>query len=153
VVLLGRVGRLAPLIVVHPCTHAAGELRWHRAERAYALRAERRGPHFLMRALMTLRTRLQPRELARASLVLGLSERFNALVHQDYGVPRERLRVVRTPVDLARFSPDGPEPKAAPRTLLSDPCTHQSSVPATAARASSIAPRTPARLPSPGATM
>lgn len=116
--LLGRAGRLAPPIVVHPCTHAAGELRWHRAEQAYALRAERRGPHFAMRALMALRSRLQPRELARADLVLGLSERFNAHVHQDYGVPRERLRVVRTPVDLARFTPDGPEEKAAPRTLL-----------------------------------
>lgn len=116
--LLGRVRRLAPPIVVHPCTHVAGELRWHRAEQDYALRSERRGPHFLMRALMTLRSRMQPRELARADLVLGLSERFNALVHQDYGVPRERLRVVRTPVDLERFSPDGPERKAAPRTLL-----------------------------------
>ncbi len=116
--LLGRAGRLAPPIVVHPCTHAAGELRWHRAEQAYALRAERRGMHFATRALMLVRSRLQPRELARADLVLGLSERFNALVHQDYGVPRERLRVVRTPVDLERFRADGPEPKAAPRTLL-----------------------------------
>lgn len=117
--LLGRAGRLAPPIVVHPCTHAAGELRWHRAEQAYALRSERRAMHLAMRALLTLRSRLQPRELARADLVLGLSERFNALVHQDYGVPRERLRVVRTPVDLDRFAPDGSEPQAQrPRTLL-----------------------------------
>jgi len=116
--LLGRAGRLAPPIVVHPCTHAAGELRWHRSEQDYALRSERRGAHFAMRALMTLRSRLQPRELARADLVLGLSERFNALVHQDYGIPRERLRVVRTPIDLERFSPNGSEPHAAPLTLL-----------------------------------
>ena len=31
--LLGRAGRFGPPIVVHPCSHAAGELRWHRAER------------------------------------------------------------------------------------------------------------------------
>lgn len=116
--LLGRVGRLAPPILVHPCTHAAGELRWHRAEQAYALRSERRGVHLLMRAWLTLRSRLQPRELAHADLVLGLSERFNALVHEDYGVPRERLRVLRTPVDLERFSPGGGDGPARPRTLL-----------------------------------
>jgi glycosyltransferase involved in cell wall biosynthesis len=116
--LLGRAGRFAPPIVVHPCTHAAGELRWHRAEQAYALRSEPRSVHVAMRALMTLRSRLQPRELARADLVLGLSERFNALVHEDYGVPRERLRVVRTPVDLDRFSPNGSAPATAPLTLL-----------------------------------
>ena len=116
--LLGRAGRFAPPIVVHPCTHAAGELRWHRAEQAYALRSERRSIHMIMRALMMLRSRLQPKELARADLVLGLSERFNELVHEDYGVPREKLRVLRTPVDLARFSPDGDGAKAEPATLL-----------------------------------
>ena len=116
--LLGRLRRFAPPIIVHPCTHAAGELRWHRAEEAYALKSERRSVHMLMRALLKLRSRLQPEELARADLVVGLSERFNELVHQDYGVPREKLRVLRTPVDLERFSPDGSEARAEPRTLL-----------------------------------
>ena len=116
--LLGRVGRLAPPIIVHPCTHAAGELRWHRAEQSYALRSERRSVHFVMRAWLALRSRLQPRELARARLVLGLSERFNQLVHHDYGVPAEKLHVVRTAVDLELFSPDGRRSPAQPRTLL-----------------------------------
>jgi glycosyltransferase involved in cell wall biosynthesis len=116
--LLGRVGRLAPPIVVHPCTHAAGELRWHRAEKAYALRSERRSVHLVMRTLLTVRSRLQPQELAHADLVVGLSDRFVELVHQDYRVPRERLRVVRTPVDLERFSPNGRAAAADPRTLL-----------------------------------
>ncbi|HZV73368.1 MAG TPA: glycosyltransferase family 4 protein [Conexibacter sp.] len=116
--LLGRVGRLAPPIVVHPCTHAAGELRWHRAEQAYALRSERRSVHLVMRTLLTVRSRLQPQELAHADLVVGLSDRFVELVHQDYRVPRERLRVVRTPVDLERFSPNGRAGEADPRTLL-----------------------------------
>jgi glycosyltransferase involved in cell wall biosynthesis/GT2 family glycosyltransferase len=116
--LLGRLRRLAPPIVVHPCTHAAGELRWHRAEQAYALRSERRSFHMVMRAWLTLRGRLQPKELARADLVIGLSRRFNELIHQDYAVPRAKLRVVYTPVNLARFRADGPEEPANPRTLL-----------------------------------
>src|ERR1700722_1976214 len=51
--LLGRMRRVAPPIVVHPCTHAAGELRWHRAEEEYARRVEGRGAHGLARAWLT----------------------------------------------------------------------------------------------------
>ncbi|MBV9606809.1 MAG: glycosyltransferase family 4 protein [Solirubrobacterales bacterium] len=116
--LLGRLRRLAPPIIVHPCTHAAGELRWHRAEQAYALRSERRGVHLMMRAWLAARSALQPADLARADLVVGLSERFNQHVHQDYGVPVGKLRVVRTPVDLDHFAPNGSASGARPRTLL-----------------------------------
>jgi glycosyltransferase involved in cell wall biosynthesis len=116
--LLGWFKRLAPPIVVHPCTHAAGELRWHRAEQAYALKTESRSTHMLVRAWLRLRSKLQPNELARADLVLGLSERFNQHLHEDYGVPMEKLEVVRTPVDLERFTPDGPAEPVSKRTLL-----------------------------------
>jgi glycosyltransferase involved in cell wall biosynthesis len=116
--LLGRLRRFAPPIVVHPCTHAAGELRWHRAERAYAVQSERRSIHLVMRCWLALRARIQPRELSAARLVLGLSERFNELLHADYSVGWDRLRVVRTPVDLGRFTPDGPAAPSGKRTLL-----------------------------------
>ncbi len=116
--LLGWLRPFAPPIVVHPCTHVAGELRWHRAEQEYALQSERRTFHMVMRGWLRLRSRLQPRELQRADLVLGLSERFNELVHEDYGVPLNKLGVVRTPVDLERFTPDGPAKPASKRTLL-----------------------------------
>jgi glycosyltransferase involved in cell wall biosynthesis len=116
--LLGRLRRWAPPIVVHPCTHAAGELRWHRAEQRYALRAERRIVHFAMRAWLTVRSRNQPRELERADLVVGPSERYVELLHQDYGVPREKLRVLRHPVDLERFTPAHPSLRSQPLTLL-----------------------------------
>lgn len=116
--LLGRVGRFAPPIVVHPCSHAAGELRWHRAEQAYALRSERRSVHMTMRAWLMLRSRIQPKELANADLVIGPSRRFIDLVHQDYGVPPEKLRVLRHPVDFERFNPDGTEAQPKPRTIL-----------------------------------
>lgn len=122
--LLGWARRYAPPIVVHPCTHAAGELRWHRAEQSYALRSERRPIHMAMRAILMLRSRLQPGELRRADLVIGPSKRFVQLLHQDYGVPEEKLRVLRHPVDLERFTPgteaNGFEPAhdAGPRRLL-----------------------------------
>jgi glycosyltransferase involved in cell wall biosynthesis len=116
--LLGRLKRWAPPIVVHPCSHAAGELRWHRAEQEYALRSERRSVHFAMRAWLKLRSRLQPRELAHADLVVGPSNRYVDLVHQDYGVPRSKLRVLRHPVDLERFGPSSSNGLANPRTLL-----------------------------------
>jgi glycosyltransferase involved in cell wall biosynthesis len=69
--------------------------------------------------MLKVRSRTQPRELAKAGLVLGLSQRFNELLQEDYGVPPERLGVVRTAVDLDRFSPGGP-PRATDgkRTLL-----------------------------------
>src|SRR5271165_3207697 len=57
--LLGRSRRIAPPIVVHPCTHAAGELRWHRAEESYALQSEPRPVHYLIRAWLMYRSRLQ----------------------------------------------------------------------------------------------
>jgi glycosyltransferase involved in cell wall biosynthesis len=115
---VGWLRRLAPPIVVHPCTHHGGELRWHRAEQSYALAAEHRFTHMLMRGYLKLRSRVQPAELGRADLVLGLSDRFNELLHADYGVPIDKLSVVRTPVDLTRFTPGGPTSADRRRTLL-----------------------------------
>jgi len=115
--LLGRVRGAAPPIVVHPCSHAAGELRWHRREQAQALRSERPWIHFAIRAWLTVRSRLQPRELARADVIVGPSGRFIELVHEDYAVPVERLRVLRHPVDLERFVPPS-SPPVGPTTLL-----------------------------------
>ena len=109
--LLGRLRRWAPPIVVHPCSHAAGELRWHRSEQRYALASERRGVHFCVRAFLTLRARIQRTELAKADLVIGPSVRFIELVHQDCGVPREKLRVLRHPVDLQRFAAEALQAK------------------------------------------
>ena len=116
--LLGRAKRFTPPIVVHPCTHAAGELYWHRAEEAYALQSERRHLHMAARALLMFRSGVQARELAKADRVLGLSARFNEHIHVDYGIPRHKLDVVRTPVDLERFTPDGPVIAHERRTLL-----------------------------------
>jgi glycosyltransferase involved in cell wall biosynthesis len=74
--------------------------------------------HLAMRGWLALRSRLQPGELDRADLVVGLSKRFNELLRADYGVPPDKLRVLYTPVDLERFSPNGTLSAANPRTLL-----------------------------------
>lgn len=116
--LLGRVPRMAPPIVVHPCSHAAGELRWHRLEQDYALESERRAVHFAIRAWLIVRSHLQPRELSRADVVVGPSRRFIELVHQDCGVPSERLRVLRHPVDLESFTCADATEADAPLRLL-----------------------------------
>lgn len=116
--LLGRLRRWAPPIVVHPCTHVAGELRAHRAEARYALQVEPWSTHMVMRAWLSLRAKGQPAELARADRVLGLSERFNELLREDYGVPADKLGVVRTPVDLNRFTAEGETERQERRLLL-----------------------------------
>jgi glycosyltransferase involved in cell wall biosynthesis len=116
--LLGRLRRLAPPIVVHPCTHAAGELRWHRAEEAYALQSEPLLIHFLIRAWLKYRSRVQTKEFSKADRVIGMSERFNELLHHDNGVPYERMGVVRSAIDLDRFSPGVPSPDPGTRTIL-----------------------------------
>jgi glycosyltransferase involved in cell wall biosynthesis len=100
---LGLALRALPPIVVHPCTTAARELHWHRKESRYALQAESRLQHYLVRALLRFRTSIQRRELRKPRLIAGPSETFNRLMCEDYGVEPTRARVLRHPVDAGRF--------------------------------------------------
>jgi glycosyltransferase involved in cell wall biosynthesis len=63
--------------------------------------------HYLMRLLLIVRSAVQRHDLRTAALVLCPSETFMREVEQDYGIARERMRVLRHPVDLAQFSPNG----------------------------------------------
>ncbi len=101
---LGRPGSKAPPIVVHPCTTASRELLWHRKESAYALESESRVRHYIARAVLEARSRVQRRELRRPRLVVGPSATFNRLLSADYGVDLARTRVLRHPVDATRFA-------------------------------------------------
>ena len=113
----GRRGRL-PAVVVHPEVHAAGELRWHRRERALALQGEPAARHIAVRSMLAARSAIQRVDLAGADLVIAPSARFGELLHDDCGVPRARIRVVPNPVDIARFTPaDGPS-RDRPRRVL-----------------------------------
>jgi glycosyltransferase involved in cell wall biosynthesis len=113
---LGRaVGDLPP-IVVHPGTHAGGELRWHRIESRYARRSEGLLFHYATRALFIARALVQRREFHKPAIVACPSERFCRELEEDYAIPRERLRVLRHPVNLEEFTPS-PEPRGPDRTI------------------------------------
>jgi glycosyltransferase involved in cell wall biosynthesis len=96
---------LLPPIVVHPSTHAAGELRWHKREGQFARRIEPRSRRAVVRAVLTVRAAVQRRDLAHADRVLGISRRFAEYLATDYGIPRERIGIVVNPIDLERFCP------------------------------------------------
>lgn len=107
---LGLLRRYLPPIVLHPGTHAAGELRWYRREVGLARQA---GERPLMRALvfglLALRTVVQRRDMRRARLTVAVSATFARDLAADYGVAPEALPVVYYPIDLERFTPGGRE--------------------------------------------
>lgn len=91
-----RLDALPPVVLL-PCVHAAGELRWHRAESAIARQSERWWSHAGVRANLMYRTKCQKRDAKRVAAVLGMSERFNELIRQDYGVSADRQAVIYQP--------------------------------------------------------
>jgi len=95
---LGRNLHRLPPIIVYPCVHAAGELRWHRIESAYALQSEKFWMHYITRLILTYRSWLQKRELRKPTLILGMSQRFNQLLSQDYDVDPQRQGVLYHPI-------------------------------------------------------
>jgi glycosyltransferase involved in cell wall biosynthesis len=94
-----------PPIVVHPATHAAGELTWFKREAALARRSEPLFRRVSARAMLSVRTTVQRRDLARADRVIGVSRRFAEHLAADYGISATRLGFVANPVDLDRFKP------------------------------------------------
>jgi glycosyltransferase involved in cell wall biosynthesis len=99
-----RRGSLPP-IVVHPSTHAAGELRWLRREAALSRRAEKPARRAAVLAILAARALLQRHELPRANRVLGVSRRFSEHLATDYQIRPDSLGVVINPIDLDRFQP------------------------------------------------
>lgn len=87
-----------PPIVIFPCVHAAGELRWHRRESAYALKSENFAIHYLVRAFLTYRSWVQKRQAHKPALIIGMSQRFNDLIAVDYSISPERQAVIHNPI-------------------------------------------------------
>jgi glycosyltransferase involved in cell wall biosynthesis len=112
-------GQLPP-IVVHPSTHAAGELAWHRREAALSRRCEPLRARTIARATLVARAEVQKRELPTADRVLGVSAVFAEHMIRDYGLERERVGVVPNPIDLERFrlDPAGRHPRAEQTVLF-----------------------------------
>lgn len=107
-----------PPILVHPSTHAAGELRWHRREAALSRRCEPARKRAVVRAMLMTRAAIQRRDIHLASRVVGVSKRFVEHLEHDYRIPRERLGAVRNPIDLDRFQARTDEPSGGPIELL-----------------------------------
>lgn len=102
---LRRRRRDLPPIVVHPSTHAAGELRWVLREAKLSRRTEPLARRVAVTLMLAVRTGVQRVELPKADRVLGVSEKFTELMAADYHIPAERVGVVVNPVDLARYRP------------------------------------------------
>jgi glycosyltransferase involved in cell wall biosynthesis len=115
---LRRLADQLPPIVVHPGTHAAGELRWHKAERHLAGRIEPKWRRALAGALLWIRTGVQRRDLRRVAATIASSEVFARHLAEDYGLDRERIPVAPYPINLERFRRVGSPPAAQPVTLL-----------------------------------
>jgi glycosyltransferase involved in cell wall biosynthesis len=107
-----------PPIVVHPSTHAAGELRWVRREHDLARRAEPLKRRAVVEAMLAGRALVQRYELPRADRVLGVSRLFAEHLRADYRIPAEALGVVPNPVDLELFQPGDRRPGDDPVITL-----------------------------------
>lgn len=108
--------RTVPL-VIHPETHAAGELRALLAERRLGLRCHPPQRYAFVVAVMLLRSLLQRRSIRRAALVVCISSVFRDHLVRDYRVPRERTAVVPNPVRTERFAASS-RPPGDPATVL-----------------------------------
>jgi glycosyltransferase involved in cell wall biosynthesis len=98
---LGRHLKELPPVVIYPCTHAGGELRWHRRESAYARQSESSAVHYLVRLFLMFRSRVQRRETQKPAFILGMSRRFNQLTSEDYGIIPSRQGVLYHPIATA----------------------------------------------------
>jgi glycosyltransferase involved in cell wall biosynthesis len=117
---LGRQAEQLPPIIVYPCVHAAGELRWHRRESGYALQSERAALHYLTRMILLYRSAKQKREVQKPQSIIGMSRRFNELTAEDYAIDPARQAVLYHPIRTA--DPDAPpladRPAGAPIRML-----------------------------------
>ncbi|MGO9321433.1 MAG: glycosyltransferase family 4 protein [Solirubrobacteraceae bacterium] len=97
------VARHAPL-VIHPETHAAGELRFLIAERQLSFRCQPRRIFVIAVAIMSLRTLVQRVRIRRARLLVCISNAFRSHLSHDYGFPLDATVVIPNPVRLERFT-------------------------------------------------
>jgi glycosyltransferase involved in cell wall biosynthesis len=112
-----RLTRSVPL-VIHPETHAAGELRSLIAERRLAMRSGSWQRLAAVASVMLLRSLLQRNRVRRASLLVCISSVFRDHLVRDYGFPLEHTVVVPNPVRVERFSSTAREIGAPPTVLV-----------------------------------
>jgi glycosyltransferase involved in cell wall biosynthesis len=106
-----------PALVIHPCTLAGLEARWHLRERRLALQAEPIARFAIFQAVLSARSWLQPRCARAADLIVAPSIRFGRLASETLGLDPGRVVTLRHPVDVARFRP-GAERRPPPWRAL-----------------------------------
>jgi glycosyltransferase involved in cell wall biosynthesis len=97
---LGQNLEKLPPIIIYPCSHAAGELYWHRRESAYALKSENFLVHYITRGYYIYRSWVQRRQAGKPTLIIGPSWRFNKLMAADYNISTDRQAVIYHPTRL-----------------------------------------------------
>jgi glycosyltransferase involved in cell wall biosynthesis len=105
-------------LVIHPETHAAGELRFLLSERRLALRSESTLRYLATLAITAVRSRLQRRRIQEASLLVCISGVFRDHLLRDYRFPAERAVVIPNPIRLGRFERLEARPREHPTVLV-----------------------------------
>jgi glycosyltransferase involved in cell wall biosynthesis len=98
-----RLAREVPL-VVHPETHAAGELRSLIAERRLSWRCQPPYVFAVVTSVLALRALVQRLRIRHASLLIGISAVFRDHIVRDYRFPASATAVVPNPVRVDRFA-------------------------------------------------
>jgi glycosyltransferase involved in cell wall biosynthesis len=111
-----RLTRTVPL-VIHPETHAAGELRSLIAERRLGLRLQPFHKNVTIAAIMLVRSVVQRVRIRRARLLVCISSVFRDHLVHDYRFPAERTVVIPNPVRIERFTATE-KPLGEPPTIL-----------------------------------
>ncbi len=98
-------GAGAPPLIVHPETHAAGELRWFDIERPLAQQCEPAYRRTAARAILSSRAAVQRRHARLPAGFVCPSRAFQRTFCADYEVDPGLTRVVPNPIDLRSFRP------------------------------------------------
>ncbi len=105
-------------LVIHPETHAAGELRFLIAERRLGLRCQPAHTLAVAVAVMSLRALVQRVRIRRARLLVCISGVFRDHLVRDYRFPRNDTVVIPNPVRLERFPVLEKQPGDPPTVLV-----------------------------------
>jgi glycosyltransferase involved in cell wall biosynthesis len=111
------VARAIP-VVIHPETHAAGELRWVIAERRLALRCQPAHMVAIVATLMFARSLIQRRAIRQADLLVCISSVFRDHLVHDYGFPLRATSVIPNPISTRRFANVVPRRSHPPTVLV-----------------------------------
>lgn len=94
-----------PPIVVHPETHAGGELRWLVRELGLAHRSGSHARWAAAAGMLASRSVIQHRDARSVAAIIAPSRIFANHLRRDYHVRPESLHVVPNCIDLTRYEP------------------------------------------------